>query len=403
MWSALLAVCVVLSVGSSRDGAGSEEPPSKELLALDRLHRDTCIGLWENAVHLQGLCLIDVQDRFSCDELAFLVPQAELLVRPVAVPPFTFKRALREHALHNNQKPKFCVNEDPSDGSDAIKGHVIVDAKSGHLAYVRSSSAIPCTSTDWSRCPEFDDDDVYVHDLHPPPQHPTTHLERFLVDLLSFRCFAPDSHDEFTTTRIDLVENPPANCTYKESLGKVFTPIGFCSSKKGECGATVPLHERTHKQPLCYLNDQKLDLDGELREHRPLRFIQVARRLVPLVQSTSNKKVVEIENSHGELSNYCQQNLRPLHRFINRKTGDVRLTIEPKEVAAFRKQRDVYYEEELLGYVSAKKDYCGASLPLYHIQGGRLFGDRYSIRPLPALPHLPFIQQPRQEVLAYLF
>ncbi|KAI6196380.1 hypothetical protein M3Y94_01102200 [Aphelenchoides besseyi] len=79
------------------------------------LHRDVCLGLWVNGVHNQGICILDVQNRMTCEEVNYLFRQQNHKYRPLPlekVPKLVMKRALQEHALKNNKKTVLCANVD---------------------------------------------------------------------------------------------------------------------------------------------------------------------------------------------------------------------------------------------------------------------------------------------------
>ncbi|KAI6179060.1 hypothetical protein M3Y98_00569600 [Aphelenchoides besseyi] len=422
------------------------------------VHRDVCLGLWVNGVHNQGICILDVQDRMTCEE----------------VPKLVLQRALREHALRNNKNTVLCANDDVKRTRLVEHAHVVVEYRTGELEYVVPNARrgficqtptrlLELALPQPSMLPSYEDD-VKVHDLH--PLHSEVKLDRYLVDLMSFHCYSAinrnGEYKDHETVVTDLVENPPFGCAFKKSLGKVYIDIdninvlpsslkhackhlvplyrvydhvkaeyfflsgelskfwqiiynserfklrriGFCSSRRGDCEAEIPLRNENSTNVVCYLSNHTLDLRDELNKNRPLRFMQVATRLSTIGKSPSS--VIELKNSllgqdqkleilgntldsqrYKELEHYCKQKLRPLYRLINKKNKEFVLTTDSERVKQSRLNRDTDYEEELLGYVANKKDYCGKRKK-----------NVYSVRHEEKRSLVPFA---KKEIVGYLF
>jgi len=294
-------------------------------------------------------------------------------------------------------------------------------------------------------------DDLISHDLNPPPPVKPS-VERYLIDLLQFHCegnytFSAVKESSVVVHRADLVdldEDMPYGCRYNGTVGNVVfdlanpthkpkelkgvckhlvrlyrsydrsqrteyfsvhpqrklfmgaveepryehVAVGYCAVKKGDCGASIPLYNKGSKVPVCYLFKSNHNLKLELDEQRPLRYIQVAKRLEMLYTSRNvdNKDITVQEDPvthyhstepkrlgsvispllHKQLNFYCKRHLVPLYRVKDLKHKNEFLTTEISEVKKYRKDRDHYTEEELLGYCTKIQGYCGATQPVYH-------------------------------------
>jgi len=329
-------------------------------------------------------------------------------------------------------------------------------------------------------------DDLISHDLHPlPPVKPS--VERYLVDLLQFYCVGNFSGDVqlppvvlHRADLVDLDENMPWGCRFNGSLGNVITdlanpthepkelqkvckslvrlyrsydksqrveyfsihpqdkrilalasgpryqsvPVGYCAAKKGDCGASIPLYNKNSKVVVCYLYKSNRDLNLELREQRPLRYVQVANRLEMLYTSRNYVDLdITVQEDpathyhstkphrlggvispllHKQLNYYCKRHSVPLYRVKDLLHKNEFLTIHVSEVKEYRKNRDHYTEEELLGYCTRVQGYCGATQPVHHYRLMNHRKDRHQDDAYYPVAQ-PFDEKVEHDIVCYVY
>ncbi|KAI6221601.1 hypothetical protein M3Y95_00979400 [Aphelenchoides besseyi] len=167
--------------------------------------------------------------------------------------------------------------------------------------------------------------------------------------------------------------------------------IGYCAPYYKYCGATIGIFQRpsipkslyhsAENTPLCY--GFQIHRNLKLKVNETLRYVQITSRLRPiysfyyeaktntdyqLTSRTKSKHVFNLLNPlhMHEMDGFCRKRSIALYKVIDFVEKNTILVTNITLLEEYRKNRNRYEVESILGYCSSLQLYCGATLPINH-------------------------------------